>query len=476
MGCVPIFDSRILTVRLPCKKVYPLGPIYLMGVLKRAAPHSSQKLLDLALVKPDQRITALQETIRKYKPDVIAFSWRDIQVFSPQDMDPAMRDAFVFFHDTSPVRRAVAAIRGVGHILTYHSGITENLRLIRTALNISPGSAIAVGGPSVKIFGERFRPKVPSQVHMFSKDNLDGFFQHVGLPIPKDPLEPGLDLKFLETAFPEWGVYREEQIGVQTKQGCPHNCLYCLYGFLEGREVQRRDPAKVVKEIKEYYQRWGSRRFWFTDSQLLSDPKDHEHFSTILEGLLNERLKIHWSGYLRINKLDQALADLMVRSGLCELEISLNSGSQVVLDQLHMGFSVEEVIKGCEILREAGYPGRVLMNLSLNAPGETRETLIETIKVMRRIRNIFGDDRVVPVIFFLAIQPHTGLEQRALKDGYISKGYDPLSAYPWDVRKLIYNPPPLNKLIGRCCARAFRRRDGNAGVRILTSLEEELRN
>ncbi len=117
--------SRILTVRLPCKKVYPLGPIYLMAVLRRTAPQSSQRLLDLALVRPDQRITVLQETIQKYKPDAIAFSWRDIQVFSPHDMDPAMRDAFIFFHDTSPARRAVAAIRGLGHILMYHSGIKE---------------------------------------------------------------------------------------------------------------------------------------------------------------------------------------------------------------------------------------------------------------------------------------------------------------------------------------------------------------
>lgn len=465
--------SRILTVRLPCKKVYPLGPIYLMAVLRRTAPQSSQRLLDLALVRPDQRVTVLQETIQKYKPDAIAFSWRDIQVFSPHDMDPAMRDAFIFFHDTSPARRAVAAIRGLGHILMYHSGIKENLRLIRTALNISPDSVIAVGGPGVRIFGERFRPKLPSQVHLFSEANLDGFFQLLALPPPKDTLEPELDLKSLETAFPEWNAYREEQIGVQTKQGCPHNCLYCLYGFLEGREVRRRDPAKVVKEIRAYYQRWGSQRFWFADSQLLCEPKDREHLLEILEGLLREGLDINWSGYLRINNLDEELAGLMVRTGLCELEVSLNSGSQVVLDQLRMGFSVEEVIKGCEILRRAGYLGRVLINLSLNAPGETRETLGETIGVMRRIRNIFSDDRVVPVIFFLAIQPHTGLEHKALKDDYIRDGYDPLSPYPWHVRRLIYNPPPLDKLIGRCCARAFRSPSA-AGSRILAYLEEEL--
>jgi len=468
--------SKILTVRLPCKKVYPLGPIYLSSILRRSAPHLSQKLLDLALVKPNRRENILKETIRAFQPDVIAFSWRDIQVFAPHDMDNAMRDAFTFFYDSSPMRRMGAAFEGLGHILTYRSRITENLDLIRSAVRLSPGSTIAVGGPSMRIFGERFRSKLPPQVHLFPETNLDGFFQLLGLPLPRDPLEPGLDLESLEAIFPEWSAYAGEEIGIQTKQGCPRRCLYCLYGFLEGKQVRRRDPNRVVSEIAAYHSRWGSRRFWFADAQLLSEPSDYDHLSAILEGLIRERLDLNWSGYLRVNELSAELADLMVRSGLHELEISLNSGSQSVLDQLHLGFSVEEVIKGCEVLRKAGYPGRVLINLSLNAPGETRETLMETLDVMRQIRTIFGGDRVVPVMFFLAIQPHTGLERKALKEGSISENYDPLSPFPWDVRRLIYNPPPLDKLIGRCCARAFHRSDGNAGDRILECLEEELKS
>jgi hypothetical protein len=467
--------SRILVVRLPCKKVYPLGPIYLSAILRRSAPQLSQKLLDLALVRPNQRRSALQEAIRTYQPDIIAFSWRDIQVFAPHDMDYAMRDAFLFFHDPSPLGRIGAAFKGLGHIFTYRSRIADNLDLIRGAVRFSPGSTVAVGGPAIRIFGERFRRKLPPEVHLFPETTLDGFFQLLSLPLPKDSIEPELDLESLEAVFPEWSAYAGEEIGIQTKQGCPHRCLYCLYGFLEGKKVRRRDPARVVNEIAAYSRRWGARRFWFADAQLLSEPSDYDHLSAILEGLIRERLDLNWSGYLRVNDLSGELAGLMVRSGLHELEISLNSGAQSVLDQLRLDFSVEEVIKGCEVLQKAGYPGRVLVNLSLNAPGETRETLAETLRVMGRIRTIFGDDRVIPVMFFLAIQPHTGLERKALKDGSIRETYDPLSPFPWAVRRLIHNPPPLDKLIGRCCARAFHRPDENAGGRILECLEQELK-
>ncbi|OPY88410.1 MAG: Radical SAM superfamily protein [Syntrophaceae bacterium PtaU1.Bin231] len=217
------------------------------------------------------------------------------------------------------------------------------------------------------------------------------------------------------------------------------------------------------------------KRFWFADAQLLSGPGDEIHLREILEGLIRADLDLAWSGYLRVHRIDRPLAALMVKSGLCELEVSLNSGSQEILQQLRMGFTVEEVLQGLEILRSSGYSGRILINLSLNAPGETRKTLLETVESVKRIRRIFGRDRVVPVIFFLAIQPHTGLERKALEGGHLAPGYDPLSPWPWDTLKLIYNPPPLGRLIGRCCAQAFRTGESGAGDRILTSLEEELK-
>ncbi len=290
---------------------------------------------------------------------------------------------------------------------------------------------------------------------MFPDRGLDRFFQLAGLPMPPDPIEPDIDLGALEQAFPQWPAYRSETIGVQTKQGCPHSCLYCLYGFLEGRRVVRRRPERVVSEIAAYARRWDSRRFWFADAQLLSEPRDHEHLAAILDGILKEKLELQWGGYLRIHEIEPALARLMVRSGLDDLEVSLNSGSQQVIDNLRLGFSVGEVMKGFRLLRQSGYAGRVLVNLSLNAPGETRETLAETLAVLREVRSIFGAGRVVPVIFFLAIQPETGLEARALADGQLKKGYDPLSVLPWNLLKLIYNPPPLGGMIGRSCARAF---------------------
>jgi hypothetical protein len=467
--------SRILIVRLPCHKVFPVGPLYLMSAINRATPGVAQRVLDLALFDRRRQSTALREAVSDFHPDVIAFSWRDMQIFSPQYLDGAMRDAFIFFHDPSASRKLRAAFRGVRDILTYRSAIARNCALIRRTASAYPSLIIALGGPSIRIFGDRLRARLPKRVHVFTETCLDGFFALMGLSPPPDPIEPEIDLEVVEKSFPQWEAYRNEVVGIQTKQGCPHACLFCLYGFLEGKTVRRRDPARVVREIEGYARRWGVRQFWFADAQLLSEPRDRDHLGAILEGIVRMGIPIRWSSYLRIHEIDRSLASLMVRSGLSDLEVSLCSGSQAVLDELKLGFSVEGVMRGFEVLRASGYEGKVLVNLSLNAPGETRETLMETMETMRRIRAIFGEKRVVPVVFFLAIQPHTGLERRAQANGHIREGYDPLSVMPWDVIKLIYNPAPLGKLIGRACANAFDLGGDDLGERILAAIEKELK-
>ena len=468
--------SRVLVIRLPCRKVFPTGPLYLLSALNRGTPRPRLRMLDMALCAPADRMRLVRETAAEFRPDAIAFSWRDMQIFSPQDLDGAMRDAFVFFHDPSLLRKTGAALRGLADIFIYKSSIARNIGVVRRTASLFPQAQVALGGPSIRIFGDRISGRLPGRVRVFPEGGLGTFFQFLGIQAPPDLIEPEMSLDTVEEAFPQWQAYRSVVVGVQTKLGCPHRCLYCLYGFLEGRAVQRRDPAKVVQEIAGYARRWSSEKFWFADAQLLSDRRDHDHLGAILEGIMSQGLDVQWSGYMRIHEIRPALASLMVRSGLHELEVSLNSGAQSVIDQLKLGFTVEQVMEGFRVLKKAGYAGRVLVNLSLNAPGETRETLLETITTVRRIKEIFGDGRVVPVVFFLAIQPHTGLENRALADRHLPVGYNPLSVMPWDVLRLIYNPPPLGSLIGRACAVAFARGGEGVGENVLRMIESGLQD
>ena len=162
-----------------------------------------------------------------------------------------------------------------------------------------------------------------------------------------------------------------------------------------------------------------------------------------------------WSGYIRTSLINPDLARMMVRTGVGDLEVAITSGSQAVLNELHMGFRLDKLYEGCRYLKEAGFTGKLILNYSLNSPGDTEKTILESIASYRKIADILGEDRVFPMLFFLGIQPNTGLERRLLEEGYLSEGYDPLSMNPLLIKKLIYNPAPLSRWIARACLKAW---------------------
>jgi radical SAM superfamily enzyme YgiQ (UPF0313 family) len=221
----------------------------------------------------------------------------------------------------------------------------------------------------------------------------------------------------------------------------------------------------VVKDIAQHYHQWGARRFWFTDAQFITGKEAYSQCTEILERIVAEKLDIEWSGYIRTSLITPELAKLMVRSGVGDLEVAITSGSQEVLNNLHMGFKLERLYDGCRYLAEAGFKGKVILNYSLNSPKETEESLLQSVESYKAVASIIGEERVFPLMFFLGIQPNTDLEQRLLEEGYLSAGYNPLMLTPTSIRKLLYNPAPLNKIIAKACLRAWERKRGSRDPR-----------
>jgi radical SAM superfamily enzyme YgiQ (UPF0313 family) len=511
----------ILYVFLPCRPVYPAGLIYLANAVHARHPEIRQRILDLSLIHPRKRRRALIEQVRALDPQLICFSWRDIQVFAPHEGDPSLKYAFNFYYSSNPVKKLVASFKGLQYTWTYYRGIQENLAypwLIRSRF---PDRQIMVGGGAFSVFAEQLVGRLPEGTIGILGEGEDALLKIIAgkdLHDERSIQQKGgqvfrgiknsttsiadfrLDLPYVTSIFPQSPSYQKDCIGVQSKRGCPYDCQFCEYPYIEGKRVRYRLPEKVVNEIRQYYMQWGTRSFWFTDAQFITGSEAMHQCTEILERIVAEQLKISWSGYIRTSLITHDLARLMVRSGVGDLEVAITSGSQAVLNELHMGFRLDRLYDGCRYLKEAGFAGKLILNYSLNSPGETEQTLLESVESYKKIAAILGEDRVFPMLFFLGIQPHTGLENRLLEEGYLHQGYNPLSMTPWMVKKMIYNPPPLSRWIARACLRAwentaweqtspsgrsvhelyadeslFRGVVQNSGRQSLLNLEEELR-
>ena len=478
--------NSILYVFLPCKKVYPIGVTYLADFIHRRKPDVRQRILDLSLFPDGQRISAVRDAATEFKPDLVCFSWRDIQIFSPHEGDSSLEHAFNFYFASNPLKRIAASFAGVKQLYRYYSHIRAALSYPWLIAKEFPKAQIMIGGGAFTAFADQLIQKLPEGVIGILGEGEDAILKVIegqsldneryilregktvrkgqqGSPALLDALT--VDLPYLTSIFPQHREYLGESIGVQSKRGCPYDCAFCLYPYIEGKRVRYRPPSMVVKDISQHYHQWGARRFWFTDAQFITGKEAYPQCTEILERILAEKLEIEWSGYIRTSLITPELAKLMVRSGVGDLEVAITSGSQVVLNDLHMGFKLERLYDGCRYLAEAGFKGKVILNYSLNSPKETEESLLQSVESYKKVAAILGEERVFPLMFFLGIQPNTDLEQRLLEEGYLSAGYNPLMLTPTSIRKLLYNPAPLNSFIAKACLMAWERKDGSRDPR-----------
>ena len=478
--------NSILYIFLPCKKVYPIGVTYIADFIHRRKPEVRQRILDLSLFPLAQRKQAILDAATEFRPNLVCFSWRDIQIFSPHEGDSSLEHAFNFYFASNPLKRITASFAGVKQLYRYYNHINTILSYPQLVRKEFPRAQMMIGGGAFTAFADQLIEKLPEGTIGILGEGEDAILKVIegrsiederyilkeGNQIRKGrQASPALleswpvDLPYLTSIFPQYQEYADESIGVQSKRGCPYDCSFCLYPYIEGKRVRYRPPETVVKDIAQHYHQWGTRRFWFTDAQFITGKEAYPQCTEILERIVAEKLDIEWSGYIRTSLITSELAKLMVRSGVGDLEVAITSGSQEVLNNLHMGFKLERLYDGCRYLAEAGFKGKVILNYSLNSPKETEASLLQSVESYKKVASILGEERVFPLMFFLGIQPNTDLEQRLLEEGYLSAGYNPLMLTPTSIRKLLYNPAPLNKIIAKACLRAWERKQGSSDPR-----------
>ncbi len=76
-------------------------------------------------------------------------------------------------------------------------------------------------------------------------------------------------------------------IPIQTKRGCPLNCIYCTYNRVEGRYFRLRDPQSVADEIEHLVGQTGIHDFEIIDS-VFNIPIDHT--KAVLKAIIEKKL------------------------------------------------------------------------------------------------------------------------------------------------------------------------------------------
>jgi len=497
--------EKILYLRLPCNPIFPIGIIYLADHIHKQFPEIEQKIFDFGTIPPLDFDKALDSVIDEFQPTLLVYSWRDIQIYAPvggRGGNP-LQNAFELYYSKNPFTKLHGALGGLKVLTEYYSELWRNEGLIKRGLKrakkYQPEARLVVGGGAVSVFYEQLETKLPKGTvvsvgegealleKLLKKEDLSKERCYVvGETKPREKLihewptpieKTACDYEYIETIWPDLNYYIQGgdfYLGVQTKRGCPHNCCYCIYTVVEGKQVRINPGDEVVAEMRQLYDR-GIRNFWFTDAQFIPARKFIDDAIELLEKILASGMKdIHWAAYIRADNLTPRLCELMVQTGMNYFEIGITSGSQELVRKMRMGYNLRTVLQNCRDLKAAGFNDLVSVNYSFNVIDERPETIRQTIAYHRELERIFGADKVEPAIFFIGLQPHTHLEEYAFKNEIVKPGYNPMSLMPWTAKKLLWNPEPLGTFFGEVCLQAWNQNPYDFGREVMKILEEKL--
>ena len=261
-------------------------------------------------------------------------------------------------------------------------------------------------GPLAELIGalERGRTEIdiPS---VYTRDGRRGSGRRSYLPSIEVQFEPELT-----------GYYwkRSGMLNIQTKRGCPYDCIYCSYPSIDGRCVRTMDPEAIAGNILRAKRDYGISYLFFTDSVFNISP---EYNVRLAETLIRRRTDIRWGAYFSPRGIDAEQMRLFRASGLTHIEFGTESFCDRTLEAYGKHFTFGDVVRASRLALDEGvYYAHFLI---LGGYGDTRENVRETIENSRRM-----EYTVMFPYAGMRIYPHTRLAELAAKEGVVGRDDD----------------------------------------------------
>lgn len=270
----------------------------------------------------------------------------------------------------------------------------------------------------------------------YNPSGVKGIFYRQGEQIIKNLPQPNIeDLELLgfpahdkisKLIYHDSTVKRRPMTEVMAHRGCPGQCTFCCMPFFWGK-YRGRNVTHVMKELKWIVQLGFKEIFW-NDSRLTFDPKwAHE----LMDQMIAEKIDLTWSTADSVTSgigRDPELLKKMKKAGCHQLRLGLESANLQILKNVKKGITPEQVRTAAAMIKKAGID--VLLFTIIGLPGETKETIAETIEFVKSID--------VDYVTMGVAQPRPGtpFDDYLVKNGYLKtrdwSQYDPTKPPVYD--------------------------------------------
>jgi len=169
---------------------------------------------------------------------------------------------------------------------------------------------------------------------------------------------------------------------VITSRGCPFHCIYCLWpSTLYGHNFRARSAENVVDELEECVNKYGVDEVYFDDDSMALD---RERMLKICRLIVERGVKFEWISQCRVDSMDEEVLRAMKKAGCRYIRFGVESGSPRMLKLMKKGITTEKAMEAFRLARKVGIRTQAFFLFGL--PGETEETVRETIEFAKKIK------------------------------------------------------------------------------------------
>ena len=257
------------------------------------------------------------------------------------------------------------------------------------------------------------------------------------------------------------GYLKHPYMSWYTGRGCKSRCTFCLWPqTISGHNYRTHSIPYVIEEVKYLKANFPQvREIFFDDGTLTDNLPRVEELARALG-----KLGVTWSCNAKANVPRKTL-EILKANGLRILLVGYESGNQKILHNIKKGLRVDVARQFSKDCHELGI--LVHGTFILGLPGETRETILETLDFAKEV-----NPRTLQVSL-AAPYPGTFLYNQAKENGWFADdvdlltddgtqiaplNYDNLShgeifeAVEWFYKKFYFRPSKIAEIVGEMIA------------------------
>jgi len=383
------------------------APLGLISLAAYARNDFEIKIFDLRLDAAEK----LYDLVKKSKPLAVGFSMLTgnciLQILETsrriKEMDPAIKIIVGGIHPTFfPEQTASNHLIDFVVINEGEKTLLELLKALVAKCDVSSIKGLAWKDTEGKV---RMNEPVADFIEMDS------------LPVPAWDL---IDVKrYIKKLSKNPG---ERVLDFYTSKGCPFPCSFCYNLRFNRRKWRSRSAERAAKEMERLNRVYGVNYFIIHDDNFVVDKERALKFAELIK---EKGLNIKYSVDSRIDYFEYEFFKKLKESGLCELRVGCESGSNRVLKEvIQKRITVEQTVKAVEIAKSLDL--KLILSFVIGWPTETIAERQETIDLIMKLQKIHKKAAIYPLWIYI---PYAGT---TLFDKAVALGFkSPQSLEEW---------------------------------------------